>query len=756
MKRRNAESGKMRRPIKRNKITEGIYGSTLLYLKFVLLWAMVIFADYILEFRFEFLWPFWMMLRSVYDSFKYQGLAFSVFFICIALTSDMICFFFIPVQWVFFAASTYVWVQYVWYTDKGICLPTVVLCAVLVYIEAAVRGVRDTARSSAAGQLDLCRPFAAHCVGYPVVTLGFGVKSYVGHRMRLRRQRDVQAENRFYYQLLRQALPESANEAPAIKDADNKSIAIANGTADKPESDQKHMNGNAVHANSSSRSKRSEAKCSQQNSTNQEETKSDKHLSNHNHSTSYSSNVKTNHHNSSSSNHTLSNGVLNNHVASTTDSKHNSSEDKHSSGVTEKETEVEEKRHKNDVRCQNDTHLLENNANVEKSRGHGKTNTKWEKKENTSSVQREERRKNKNRDKEKDNDCHKEQNKENNHHIKDNATTTTTTATATAAATKEAQACKEREREMGEELRRARAELAGVRSAEAELRKALAAAAAGDRQRRHEHQQLKHANEELHSKVATLTSSRASERSALERKLVEERRARTTAESQLAAARQQHQQRLQQNKTSECGGEWCRARRAAADSELCSARRELQRVRDRSTQLARDLHSAGQQVSSLETRCRETAAAGSTSNGDTAAALAALRERAQHLERSLSAETRIKLDLFSALGEAKRQLEIREGLIRTQEKEIEELKAKIAQMLAVMPTDSFVGPSSAGPGMSKLRLSARHSPEGPSVSPLGQSPFSNLHQQANSNLDPNATAYTPKGAMVSCGNSADV
>lgn len=124
------------------KMYDYICFSTLLYLKFLLLWAMVILADFILEFRFEFLWPFWLLLRSVYDSFKYQGLvgisviqlidnratlyklcfflslfqAFSVFFICIALTSDMICFFFIPVHWLFFAASTYVWVQYVWHT----------------------------------------------------------------------------------------------------------------------------------------------------------------------------------------------------------------------------------------------------------------------------------------------------------------------------------------------------------------------------------------------------------------------------------------------------------------------------------------------------------------------------------------------------------------------------------------------------------------------------------------------------------------
>lgn len=42
--------------------------------------------------------------------------AFSVLFVCIAITSDLICLFFIPVHWLFFAASTYVWVQYVWHT----------------------------------------------------------------------------------------------------------------------------------------------------------------------------------------------------------------------------------------------------------------------------------------------------------------------------------------------------------------------------------------------------------------------------------------------------------------------------------------------------------------------------------------------------------------------------------------------------------------------------------------------------------------
>ena len=51
--------------------------SSLVYIKLLILWSLVLLADYFLEFRFEYLWPFWLFLRSVYDSFKYQGLVSS-------------------------------------------------------------------------------------------------------------------------------------------------------------------------------------------------------------------------------------------------------------------------------------------------------------------------------------------------------------------------------------------------------------------------------------------------------------------------------------------------------------------------------------------------------------------------------------------------------------------------------------------------------------------------------------------------------
>lgn len=63
---------------------------------------------------------------------------------------------------------------------------------------------------------------------------------------------------------------------------------------------------------------------------------------------------------------------------------------------------------------------------------------------------------------------------------------------------------------------------------------------------------------------------------------------------------------------------------------------------------------------------------------------------------------------------------------RAQEKEIEELKTKIAQVLAVMPNDTFGSPTPSS-AMSRVRLT--ENPPG-------------------STLDPNATAYTPKSSHV--------
>jgi len=51
--------------------------------------------------------------------------AFSIFFVCVTITSDVACYLLIPVQWLFFTASTYVWVQYIWQTGNVVLVITV-------------------------------------------------------------------------------------------------------------------------------------------------------------------------------------------------------------------------------------------------------------------------------------------------------------------------------------------------------------------------------------------------------------------------------------------------------------------------------------------------------------------------------------------------------------------------------------------------------------------------------------------------------
>lgn len=75
-----------------------------------------------------------------------------------------------------------------------------VLWVLFVWLEASVR-LREIKT------IDLCRPFAAHCIGYPMVTLGFGFKTYLAYKWRLRKQREVRKINESYVQLTNQALP---------------------------------------------------------------------------------------------------------------------------------------------------------------------------------------------------------------------------------------------------------------------------------------------------------------------------------------------------------------------------------------------------------------------------------------------------------------------------------------------------------------------------------------------------------------------
>lgn len=54
-------------------------------------------------------------------------------FVSRSIASDIVCYLYVPVQWLYFAASTYVWVQYVWHTGElSLCFTGVLCFAVII------------------------------------------------------------------------------------------------------------------------------------------------------------------------------------------------------------------------------------------------------------------------------------------------------------------------------------------------------------------------------------------------------------------------------------------------------------------------------------------------------------------------------------------------------------------------------------------------------------------------------------------------
>jgi len=637
MKRRNAAEGK-RRPVKRTKITDNFFGSTLVYVKLLLLWVLVLAADYLLEFRFEYLWPFWLLVRSIYDSFKYQGLAFSVFFICIALTSDMICFLFIPVHWLFFAASTYVWVQYVWHTEKGICLPTVFLWLLFVYIEAAVRLKEYKLHIDIKNlpfHLDLCRPFAAHCIGYPVVTLGFGFKSYVGYRMRQRRQKEIQKENETYYSLLREALP----AGPAREDAFNPH------PSPKPGAEERISNGStgvlAVTGGGGVETVPDKNNRSPDKQIPRPDSSPDLAKSNGSASSK-----------SGSGSTSLSNGspgdteYLERRAAPTTVAINGEAADEFnesSSGNL-------------------DTKSL--NRSNSKSLGSGRDPSRKGREGSDKKSEKE--------------------------------------------AAKEG-----REGHMPlmikleSDVKRLKCDLQLSRNRENELRDQIVCYMSSERSLKSEISSLLVEKSGLEARINNLISTRAGEKqtlTSLEKKLAEEKKQRSDFQLKLETERKS-------KKEANAERNLAQAQQSANCATVQKLEAEIAKLRDELARTEQRANTAEEEIMTL----RKSAGA----HGDPEQLINALnvaQDNQQQLEHSLSSETKIKMDLFSALGEAKRQLQIRESMLMVKDREILDLKGNIAEMLAVMPGGNSNGISSI---MTSLGMGSPGTMGGMSAAPGG-------------------------------------
>ncbi|KAG7222714.1 hypothetical protein INR49_026323 [Caranx melampygus] len=252
-----------------------------------------------------------------------------------------------------------------------------------------------------------------------------------------------------------------------------------------------------------------------------------------------------------------------------------------------------------------------------------------------------------------------------------------------------------------QEMRRLRSELQASRQSEQELRSHVCNLTNSERSLRPEVSLLRQSNMLLQSKILCLTKTKQRDKQTsvmLEKKTRAETEARLSAEKQLAE--------LQAQKLEEAASAARSLTNRQEHSETQMLRKRVKDLETEYKQLQLEYQVKESRVVDLESsgkyRCveKETDMLLST--------LSAMQEKAQHLEYNLSAETRIKLDLFSALGDARRQLEIAQDKVMKQDREISEMKQKIAEVMAVSPGVSYMalGPRCRSISPSSSTLSA--------------------------------------------------
>ncbi|CAP31626.2 Protein CBR-MACO-1 [Caenorhabditis briggsae] len=101
------------------------------YARFTFLWMTMVALDALTGFRFELLWPAWLMIRAAVESLQTRNqhcvttianpsaVRFSILFVCVTATSDLICYLFIPVRVLIFCATVFVWVNFFYHSQGG-------------------------------------------------------------------------------------------------------------------------------------------------------------------------------------------------------------------------------------------------------------------------------------------------------------------------------------------------------------------------------------------------------------------------------------------------------------------------------------------------------------------------------------------------------------------------------------------------------------------------------------------------------------
>ncbi|XP_064196951.1 macoilin-1 isoform X2 [Anguilla rostrata] len=584
------------------------------FLKFVMVWILVLLADFILEFRFEYLWPCWLFFGSVYSTFHCHGLVICMVFVCAAFTLDVFCLIFVPLHWLFLAASTYVLFNYIWHTEKGLCMSTVSLWILLVYTEALLR-FKDLRNSHA----NLSHLFAAHCIGYPVVYLGFDATCYLSSVVKLRTQRAVRSENDFHMRLLQQSLPTTLQLYPkcVTEGKEGSKWRV------KADLGQYQCQGGTLPSDEG--------------------------------------------------------GVLDClQIGGSQRRTDGELEEGRVGGASPLGLESEPRENLRgggaelaDVPC-----ALEGVALEEQGAKPPKTS-----KLPSPRVRRP------------PNGISSLPSTRPDRKQKGGAKTTSPNReTLDRSSTAIQSFHSDQITKLQQDLRRLKAELQASRQTEQELRSHVCNLTNSERSLRPELSLLRQANQLLQSKILCLVKSKQKDKQAsavLEKKVRVEVEARSAAEKQLTEIQSRkldepsalpHTTMPPAHRQDHSEMQALKRKAKELETEFSHLQQEYQRKEGQTVALEKE----------VEVLCKQK---GTGQEAELLlSALSALQDKTQHLEYNLSAETRIKLDLFSALGHTRRQLEIAQGTVMKQDQEIGEMKQKIAEVMAVMPGVTYAAP----------------------------------------------------------------
>merc|ERR1719384_1594790 len=233
---------------------------------------------------------------------------------------------------------------------------------------------------------------------------------------------------------------------------------------------------------------------------------------------------------------------------------------------------------------------------------------------------------------------------------------------------------------MEADLKKLKVDLQISRNKENELRDQIISYMSSERTLKSEISNLQVEKSVLETRISSLLSTRAGEKatlSTLEKKFAEERKQKTDFQIKLEAERKTKKEAASAERAAQQS--LTRSEVSKLDAEIKTLRAELQSSRERCQMAEQDAYMLRNRVE----QC-----------GDPEflqARLDHLKEKNRQIENSLSSETKLKMDLFSALGEAKREISIKTYDLQSKDHEISTLRQKIVEILAVMPQGNSSG-----------------------------------------------------------------